>query len=35
MLGVGALFIYRLDDTLMNEIEAGLTARRAGHNFQS
>jgi sugar (glycoside-pentoside-hexuronide) transporter len=35
MLGVGALFVYHLDDTLMNEIETGLVARRAGHSFQS
>jgi len=35
MLGVGALFIYRLDDALMNDIESGLIARRAGHNLQS
>jgi Na+/melibiose symporter-like transporter len=34
MLGVGALFMYRLDDRLMSEIEGGLMARRARHNFQ-
>jgi Na+/melibiose symporter-like transporter len=33
MLGVGTLFMYRLNDTFMNEIETGLIARR--HNFQS
>jgi sugar (glycoside-pentoside-hexuronide) transporter len=35
LLGVGALFIYRLDDTLMSEIESSLIARRAGINLQS
>jgi sugar (glycoside-pentoside-hexuronide) transporter len=35
ILGVGALFIYRLDDALMNDIESGLIARRTGQNLPS
>jgi Na+/melibiose symporter-like transporter len=33
MIGVVALFAYRLDDVLMNKIENGLSSRRAEHNF--
>jgi Na+/melibiose symporter-like transporter len=32
IIGVVALFAYRLDDKLMNEIENGLSARRAASN---
>lgn len=35
MLGVGALFKYRLDDKLMNQIEDGLSARRATFNLET
>jgi Na+/melibiose symporter-like transporter len=33
MIGVVALFAYRLDDVLMNKIENGLSSRRAEHNL--
>ena len=32
---VTTLFVYRLDDALMTEIESGLSARRTKHNLQS
>jgi GPH family glycoside/pentoside/hexuronide:cation symporter len=33
MIGVAALFAYRLDDEFMDEIENGLRSRRAEHNL--
>jgi glycoside/pentoside/hexuronide:cation symporter, GPH family len=35
MIGVGALGKYRLDDKLMNQIEDGLSARRATFNLET